>query len=177
MVAIQEPRKSPSWGIRQSHEVTVRVKNDIGILFELSTLVSQQGVNILAVNGAVCGEECVVRLITDDNRKAMEVLAEHRFAPQEDDAVLVELPHRPAMLKQVTKAMAEAGIDIHHVYAAATSGQDRCLLIFHSTNDEDAVAKLKQSQLASPEATDIPGEDPASRERTVDMISEGGPSH
>jgi hypothetical protein len=153
------------------------MKNDIGVLFELATLVSQQGVNILAVNGAVCGEECLIRLIADDNRKALEVLAEHRFAPQEEDVVLVELPHRPAMLKQVTKAMAEAGIDIHHVYAAATSEQDQCLLVFHTSDDDDAVAKLKQSQVGTPEATDIPGEDRENRERNANMVSEGGPDY
>lgn len=122
------------------------MKNDIGILFELSTLVSQRGVNILAINGGVCGDACIVRLVTDDDRQVKEVLAEHDFALQEESVVLVELPHEPGMLKQVTKAMAQGGIDIRNVYAAATQDQDKCLLVFHSSNDEEAMVRLKEIQ-------------------------------
>lgn len=146
MIAIHEPKETKPLAVRQGKEVVVRMKNDIGILFELSALVSQRGVNILAINGGVCGEDCLIRLVTDDNCQAVEVLAEHNFALHEESVVLVELPHEPGMLKQVTKAMAQGGIDIRNVYAAATQDQDRCLLVFHSSNDEEATARLKEIQ-------------------------------
>lgn len=143
MVAIQEPKESTVLAVTQGQEVVVRTKNDIGILFELSTLVAKRGVNILAVSGAVCGEDCLIRMITDDNQKTMDALAETKFAPEEESTVLVEVSHRPGMLKQVTKTLAEAGIDIRHVYAAAAREQEKCLLVLHCANDEDAFARLK----------------------------------
>ena len=143
MVAIQEPKESRVLAVTQGHEVLVRMQNDIGILFELSTLLTAQGVNILAINGAVCGETCLVRLLADDHQKAKDILAENHFAPEEENVVLVELSHRPGMLKQVTKALAKEGLDIRHVYAAATREQDKCLLVFHCSNDEEALARLK----------------------------------
>jgi hypothetical protein len=146
MVAIHEQQETKALSVRRGQEIVVRMKNDIGILFELSTLVSLKGANILAVNGGACGEECVIRLITDDNRKTKDVLTEHDFVPQEESVVLVELPHRPGMLKTVTKTLAQAGIDIRNVYAAATLDQDKCLLVFHSSNDEEALAKLKEME-------------------------------
>jgi hypothetical protein len=146
MVAIHELKETKPLAVRQAQEVVVRMKNDIGILFELSTLISQRGVNILAVSGGVCGEDCLVRLVADDTGRTKEVLVEHGFAPQEESVILVELPHRPGTLTQVTKTLAQGGIDIHHVYAAATQDQDKCLLAFHSSNDEEALVKLKEMQ-------------------------------
>ncbi len=42
--------------------------------------------------------------------------------------------------------LAQGGIDIRNVYAAATEDQDECLLVFQSSNDEEAVARLKEIQ-------------------------------
>jgi hypothetical protein len=52
-----------------------------GILFELSILIADEGVNVLAVSCTISGEYCLIRLITDDNRKAKDVLAENNFGP------------------------------------------------------------------------------------------------
>lgn len=143
MVAIEEPKESRVLAVTRGHEVVVRMRNDIGILFELSTLLAARDVNILALSGAVCGETCLVRLLADDHQKAKDILAEYRFAPAEEEVVLVELVHRPGMLKQVTKGLAQEGLDIRHVYAAATREQGTCLLVFHCSNDEEALARLK----------------------------------
>jgi hypothetical protein len=143
MVAIHEPKESKTLSVRQAQEIVVRRKNDIGILFELSSLVSESGVNILAVNGAVCGEDCVIRLVTDDNRKTKNILTEHRFKPQEESVVLVELPNRPGSLKRLSMQLAEGSIDIRHIYAATTQDHDKCLVVFESSRDEEAVARLK----------------------------------
>jgi hypothetical protein len=155
MVAVIERRETQGVTVEQGQEVVVRMKNDVGILFQISTLLSQRGVNILGVSAGVCGEDCLIRFITDDNRTTKEVLAANKFTPEEENVVLVALPHRPGTLKQVTKTLAQEGIDIRHVYAAADREQDKCLVVFHSSNDEDALAKLRTIQADSFEATDI----------------------
>jgi hypothetical protein len=155
MVAVIERREIQGVTVEQGQEVVVRRKSDVGILFQISTLLSQSGVNILGVSAGVCGEECLIRLITDDNRKTEDVLAANNFTPEEENVVLVALPHRPGTLKQVTKTLAQEGIDIRHVYSAADREHDRCLVVFHSSNDEDALAKLRAIQADSLEATNI----------------------
>jgi hypothetical protein len=138
MVAIQSATRG--------HEIVVTVKNDIGVLFELSALIANEDVSILAVSGAVWGEDSVIRLVIDDVQKAKHALAETKFHPEEESVVLVELSHRPGMLKQITKTLAQAGIDLRHVYAASAKDQDQCLLVFHSSNDEEALARLKEME-------------------------------
>jgi hypothetical protein len=171
MVAVVERRETKSLTVERGQEIVVRRKNDVGVLFEISTLLSDRDVNILGVSAGVCGEDCLIRLITDDHHKAQEVLAANGFSPEEENVVLVELPHRPGMLKQVTKMLAQEGIDIWHVYAAADREQDQCLLVLHSSNDEVALARLVEIQAGSSEDRQV------DQERTANMISEGGPSY
>src|SRR3974377_2102521 len=97
MVAVLEPQETKTFSAKQGKEVVVRMKNRIGILAEIAKLVSEKGVNVLALNAAVCGEDCVVRLMTDDNLRARDVLAAKNFAPQEEGVVVLELTQRPGM--------------------------------------------------------------------------------
>jgi len=127
-------------------EVVVKAKNDIGRLFKLSKLLSDKGMNILAVSGAVYGEDCVIRLITDDHLRTMETLAAANYAPHEENVVLVELSHKPGMLKRVTETLAKEGIDIHHVFATALDEHDRSLVVLHSSNDAHALVKMVEME-------------------------------
>lgn len=143
MATVVERKETKTLTVERGQEVVVSRKNDIGILFQISTILSERAVNILGVSAGVCGEDCLVRLVTDDSRKTKDILAENNFTPKEENVVLVKLAHRPGMLKQVTKTLAEEGIDIRHIYAAAAKDEDKCLLVFHSSNDEAVLAKLK----------------------------------
>ncbi len=171
MVAITEPKETLSLTVRQGQEILVRKKNDVGILFEISTLLSQKGVNILGMSAGVCCDECLIRLITDDNGKAKDVLAANYFTPEEENVILVEMPHRLGSLKQMTKTLAQEGIDIRHIYAAAEWENDKCLLLFHSSNDEIALAKLNEIGAGSSDERQV------DQERNANMVSEGGPAY
>ena len=169
MVAVAEQRESTILATQRGQEVVVRRKNDIGILFHISALLSDNDVNVLGISAGVCGEDCLIRLITADNRRAAELLTANSFACEEESVILVNLPHRPGMLKQVTKALTQEGIDIRHVYAAAEKEQGSCLLVFHTSNDDAALAKLNDVQADEERQTD--------RERNANMVSEGGPAY
>ena len=91
---------------RQGKEVVLTMENKTGLLFELSKLLSEKGVSIRAVIGAVSGEECLIRLVTDDNLRTKDALAEKGYAPQEQDVILMEVPHKPGMLRRIAKLVA-----------------------------------------------------------------------
>ena len=130
---------------RQGKEIVVRVKNRIGLLFELSRLISEKGVGILAVTSDVSGKDCVVRLVTDDNLRAAEALTEYNYLVHEENVILIQLPHKPGMLKRITEALALQEIDIRHLYATALPGQDKCFLVLRTSNDEYALPRLNRA--------------------------------
>ncbi len=172
MVAVLEPTACKTFSVKQGKEVVVRMKNRTGILSEIAKLISEKGVNVLALNGAACGEDCVVRLMTDDNLRAKDVLVAKNFAAQEESVVVLELTHRPGMLRRMAETVAKAGIDIRHIYATAPEEDDKCLLVFHSSNDSHALVLLNEIQAGSFEGTEDRRVD---EERNANMVSEGGP--
>jgi hypothetical protein len=61
---------------RQGKEIVVKLRNRVGLLFDISKLISESGVSILAVYSSFSGEESVSRLVTDDNLRVTD------FAPR-----------------------------------------------------------------------------------------------
>ena len=129
---------------RQGKEIVLRMKSRIGLLFEVSKLLAEKGVSILAVSGIVTGEECTIRLVTDDGLRTKEALLEKGYDPQEENAILIELPHKPGILKHISDSLTREDIDIYHIYATALDRNDSCLLVLHTADDEHAIPTLNR---------------------------------
>jgi hypothetical protein len=129
---------------KHGKEIVVKVKNRTGLLFDLFKLLSETGVGILAVNGAVSGDDSVIRLVTDDNRRGREALAAKKYVVHEEEVILVRLPHKPGILKRITEALVLEEIDIRLLYATAFVEQEECLLVLHTSNDEHALPRLNR---------------------------------
>ena len=98
--------------VEHGKEIVLHVRNDMGILGEVAKLVSERGIGITAVAGNVDGEldVCVLRLITEDNLRTCDILREHGYNPVEESVVLLEAPHKPGMLKKLTKRLGDEEI-------------------------------------------------------------------
>lgn len=127
---------------RPAKEVIVKVRNEIGLLANISRLLADKGINILAASAWVEGENGIIHLVTNDNLRVVDALRAKNYNPRESDVVLVESPHKPGLLKHLTEKLSQAGIDIHHLYASATEAQDRCLIVFASANNDHAIVVL-----------------------------------
>ena len=130
---------------RQGKEVVLTTANKSGLLFELSKFLSEKGIGILGVIGAVSGDECLIRLVTDDNLRTMDALTEIGYSAREEDVILLEVPHKPGMLRHITEVLAKEDLDVHYIYSTALDQYNYCLLVLHTDNDEHALPKLSKS--------------------------------
>jgi hypothetical protein len=120
-------------------EVVVRMHNDIGVLAQVAKLIADKGINILALSAWVEGENAVIRMVTDENLRAMDALRGERFNPRENEVVLVEIDHKPGMLRKITERLAREGIDLHHLYVSGSEHAPSCLVVFSSAHNERAL--------------------------------------
>jgi hypothetical protein len=124
-------------------EVSVRVLNDIGILAQLTKIVAEKGVNIRAAAAWVEDEnKGVVRLVTDDNLRAMDALKAHNYAPEEITSVEVLMHHSPGMLNSTCEKIGSGGLNIHYLYASAPVSDDTCLAVLSTDDNERALVLL-----------------------------------
>jgi hypothetical protein len=123
-------------------EVVLKLQNDVGALHRIARTVSDKGVNILGTSTWVDHDQAVVHLMTDDNLRVVDALRAAGWSPREADVVVMEVAHKPGMLRGLTDKLAQVGIDLHHLYATAPTSQDRCLVVFASANNDRAVVVL-----------------------------------
>lgn len=129
--------------VQQGKEIVIKIKNAIGVMRDLTKIVAEKGVNVLAVSAWVEGENGIVHLVTDDNLRASDTLREHNYAPVERDVVLVTIDHKPGMLRSTLEKLAENEIDIHHLYASADINDAHCLIVLSTANNDRAIVLLK----------------------------------
>lgn len=102
-------------------EFTVRMANRPGKLAALSELLAAAGVNIEALAGFARDDESVVHMIVDDETATRAVLLEAGVGFEERDVISTTLPHRPGALATVTRALADAEVNIETVYLLRSS--------------------------------------------------------
>jgi len=128
---------------KQGKEVSVRVLNDIGILAQLTKIVAEKGVNIRAVAAWVEDEnKGVVRLVTDDNLRAMDALRAHNYAPEEVDSIEVLMHHSPGMINSVCEKIGGGGLNLHYLYASAPVSDETCIAMLSTDDNERALVLL-----------------------------------
>jgi hypothetical protein len=127
---------------KREQQLVVHVANDIGILADLSKIIAEHGINMLAISGTGQDHRGEVSLITDDNVRAADALKEHRYAPEPQHVIVLDAEHKPGLLRRVTATLAREGINIERVYASASTSQDRCYVVLHTSDDERALVLL-----------------------------------
>jgi hypothetical protein len=127
---------------RQGKEVVVRIANKIGELATFSKLLAERGVNVLAMSAWTEDAEAVIRLITDDTLRTMDVLRDNGYNPQERNVVLIDAAHKPGILRHITETLSRENIDLCHLFASATLEQDVCLVVLNSSDNQSAIALL-----------------------------------
>ena len=97
-------------------EFIVQMENRPGRLASLTEALATFGVNIEALAAYGTDGEGTVRLIVDDAATTRRVLDEAALAHEENTVLTAQLPHRPGELARLTRAIAEAGVNIDAIY-------------------------------------------------------------
>jgi hypothetical protein len=126
---------------KMAKEAIVRVRNRIGALAQVTKGLAEKGINIEAVIGTLEGADAVIRMVTGDHQRTIDALRELRPDVQEAKVVVVQLPHKPGLLRHITETLALENIDLSYLYGTAADA-DKCLVVFSCANNERAVILL-----------------------------------
>jgi hypothetical protein len=97
-------------------EFVVSMENRPGRLAALTETLAAFGVNIEALTAYGHDGEGTVRLIVDDAATTRRVLEEAALHNEERTVLTAQLPHRPGELARLTRALADAGVNIDALY-------------------------------------------------------------
>ncbi|MBI4706455.1 MAG: hypothetical protein HY761_00815 [Candidatus Omnitrophica bacterium] len=131
--------------VKLSKELVVTVINKIGILADMSKIVSDHGLNIEAVAGYATNNEAKVMIVTDDNLRAGDALRKAGYnSIKENEIIILELENKSGALRQITSSLAASGIDIKQVYGTACTAGCPAKIVLSTSNNEKAFLVFKK---------------------------------
>ncbi len=132
--------------VKLGKEIVVTAGNKIGVLARITKLLGDHGINIVAVAGYAKEDKknAEIMLVTDDHLRASDALKKEKLRSVKERAVVVlDLANKPGALKGVTATLAEAKVDIKHIYGTACDCGCDATLVLSTSNNEKALLALK----------------------------------
>ena len=100
-------------------DLVIDVENSPGALARVAAAINDAGVNIAAATCLGSGERAEIHILVPHAEAARHSLAiSHLGVTREREVVVVDVEDRPGVLADLTRRIAEAGINLDIVYVA-----------------------------------------------------------
>lgn len=104
----------------RSKELVLELANEPGTLGRLAQILGKEQINILGFAAVAANDAGKVHLITDDPKRAEEVLQESGHVPQSREAIVVTIPDQPGALGRLANKLGTAGVNIEASFITAS---------------------------------------------------------
>lgn len=122
-------------------QISVFLENRAGQLSNITKVLSDNGVDLRAINIAETADYGVLRLIPADAQKASAVLLENGFIMAMTPVIAVAVPDRPGGLNCLLEALAEENIGIEYMYSVFSSNSGEALMVLQ-VGEAEKVAEI-----------------------------------
>jgi len=126
-------------------QVSVFLENKPGRLAKVLSALAREKVNVTALTVMDSHEHSVLRIVTSDTAKTMQVLNGLSTGHAETDVLLVELKNQPGALAHVCELLAGEHLNIDYCYCSSGGRNGRVMGIFKVSNVEKAKLVLGAS--------------------------------
>ena len=128
-------------------QISVYLENVRGALRELTALLAEKNVNLLALSIADTAGFGIVRIIvaSPDLDPAMNALRTAGYVAKINNVICLRTPHRPGGLSNVLVLMEKAGINLEYTYSFVHSSAEGAVLILRPSDKDACAALFKQN--------------------------------
>ncbi|HTL47983.1 MAG TPA: ACT domain-containing protein [Verrucomicrobiae bacterium] len=125
-------------------QLSVFLPNRPGVLARTCSILSETGVNILAMAVHDTVDNAVVRFLVDHPTKALLLFEQEELYVLEQEVVVLELDNAPGELTRICQALAEADINIAYAYCTAIPRQECGCLVLKTDQPERTLEILSR---------------------------------
>lgn len=139
------------------NQITVFLENKAGALLNVTKLLSENKVDLRAINIAETADYGLLRLITADNKKAEEVLKAENLIFTETPVLAVAIDDKTGALTDLLEVFAKNEINVHYMYSIFGNLNGKAYMIMQLSDIEKAVKVLAENNIviAKPEELKI----------------------
>lgn len=136
-------------------QISVFLENKAGQLADITRILSENQVNMRAINIAETADYGVLRLIVDDASKASSILLEEGFILTMTPVVGVTVPDAPGGLGLVLGVISKAEIDVEYMYSVFGQKDGQACMIFRVANTDGLTELLEKNGIATIKGEDL----------------------
>lgn len=123
------------------NQISVFLENRAGQLADITGTLAANGIDIRALNIAETSDYGVMRIITNDSEKTMEILSGAGFIASETKAAAIAVPDHPGALAEVLTILSDASMDVEYMYSIFSQLEGRAFMVI-KVNDAEAAERL-----------------------------------
>ncbi len=125
-------------------QLSVFMPNRPGVLAKTCSILSEAGVNIVAMAVHDTVDNAVVRFLVDQPTKALLLLEQEEYYVLEQEVVVLEVENKPGAIARISQALAEADINIAYAYCTGTKDQESGCLVIKTDQPERTLDLLSR---------------------------------
>jgi len=129
-------------------QLSVFLPNRPGILANLSSILAEANVNIMAMSVHDTVDNAVVRLVLDNPTKGLLLLEQEDMYLMEQDVVVLAVDNQPGILARIAQKLSRADINIQYAYCTAASRQTSGCIVLKTDQPELAMECLREFEFS-----------------------------
>lgn len=130
-------------------QISVFLENKAGQLADITNILSENQVNMRAINIAETADYGVLRLIVDDPARASSILLEHGFILTMTPVVGVAVSDAPGGLSKVLGVISHAEIDVEYMYSVFGQKDGLACMIFRVADSDELTSVLEKNGIST----------------------------
>lgn len=136
-------------------QISVFLENKEGRIREAIEILGEANVNILALSIADTSKYGILRLIVDDNLKAVKTFEENNFIVRENEVIIVTVPDEPNGLNSTLEILNDGKINIEYIYAFSSVKIDEAIVVIKLENMDKAIELFEKNGVRILEQKDL----------------------
>lgn len=136
-------------------QISVFIENRKGALADALRTVSDAGVGLRALSIADTSDFGILRIITDDNRRAAFALSAAGYICSATEIVAARADDKPGGMAALLTVLSDAGIDVEYVYAFVAETGHHAWVAMRVNQNEEAERILRDAGVTLVSEADV----------------------
>lgn len=125
-------------------QISIFLENRAGQLSEITKILSDNSIDLKALNIAETADYGILRIISDDSDKAAKLLRDNGFIVTETPVAAAAVPNKAGGLDELLNIISKEEIDIEYMYSVFGQKDGLAYMIFKVKDVEAFVSVLKK---------------------------------
>ena len=136
-------------------QISIFLENRAGQLSEITKILSENSIDLKALNIAETADYGILRIISDDSDKAAKLLRDNGFIVTETPVAAAAVPNKAGGLNELLNIISKEEIDIEYMYSVFGQKDGLAYMIFKVKDVDAFTAVLKKYFVTVADKSDL----------------------